>query len=179
MIGNQIGLYIHIPFCSKKCPYCHFFVIPDKESLQEKFLAAFLQEWQLRSPLLKGKQIVSIYFGGGTPTRLPLAYLAKMVAVILSSTVVANCEMTIEANPEDINPELLQALKDLSFNRISFGAQSFNDSELISLGRGHTAKQSINAIQAAYLAGFDNLSIDLMFELPNQTASSWKKTLSQ
>ena len=180
MIGNQISLYIHVPFCSKKCPYCHFFVIPDKEPLQEKFLAAFLREWQLKSPLLKDKQIVSIYFGGGTPTRLSLGYLAKMITVIFSSElVIANCEITIEANPEDINPEFLRALKDLSFNRISFGVQSFNDSELISLGRGHTAKQSRNAIQAAYLAGFDNLSIDLMFELPNQTSSSWKRTLSQ
>ena len=84
MTGNQVSLYIHIPFCSKKCPYCHFFVIPDKESFQKKFLAAFLQEWQLKSPLLKDKQIVSIYFGGGTPTRLSLAYLTKMVTVILS-----------------------------------------------------------------------------------------------
>jgi oxygen-independent coproporphyrinogen-3 oxidase len=177
MIGNQVSLYIHIPFCSKKCPYCHFFVIPDKESFQKRFLAAFLREWQLKIPLLKDKQIVSIYFGGGTPTRLSLAYLAKMIAVILSSEVVVNYEMTIEANPEDVNLELLQALKDLSFNRISFGAQSFNDSELISLGRRHTAKQSIIAIQTAYLAGFENLSIDLMFELPNQTSFSWRKTL--
>ena len=179
MTGNQVGLYIHIPFCSKKCPYCHFFVIPDKESFQKKFLAAFLQEWQLKIPLLKDKQIVSIYFGGGTPTRLSLAYLTKIVEVVLSSKVAANCEITIEANPEDINTELLHVLKDLSFNRISFGAQSFNDNELISLGRGHTAKQSMIAIQTAYLAGFDNLSIDLMFELPNQTLSSWRKTLSQ
>lgn len=181
MIGNQVSLYIHIPFCAKKCPYCHFFVVSDKELFQKKFLAAFLKEWQLKLPLLKSKQIVSIYFGGGTPTRLSLAYLAEMVAVILSSKLdyTADCEMTIEANPEDVNLESLQALKDLRFNRISFGAQSFNDNELISLGRGHTARQSIAAIQMAFLAGFDNLSIDLMFELPNQTRSSWKKTLNQ
>lgn len=181
MIGNQVSLYIHIPFCSKKCPYCHFFVVPDKEHFQKKFLAAFLQEWQLKLPFLKNKQVVSIYFGGGTPTRLAQTYLDKMVTTILSSNVqfVAGCEITIEANPEDINLELLQVLKDLQFNRMSFGAQSFNDNELLSLGRGHTAKESIVAIQKAYLAGFDNLSIDLMFELPNQTLSSWKKTLTQ
>lgn len=143
-------------------------------------MTAFLQEWRLKSPLLKDKQIISIYFGGGTPTRLSLVYLTKMVDVIfLSSKIATNCEMTIEANPEDINPEILLALKDLSFNRMSFGVQSFNNNELITLGRGHTAKQSLLAIQAAYIAGFDNLSIDLMFELPNQTLSSWRKTVNQ
>lgn len=181
MTGNQVSLYIHIPFCSKKCHYCHFFVIPDKELFQKKFLAAFLQEWQLKLSLLKDKQIVSIYFGGGTPTRLSLVYLSEIVTVISSSKLMysSDCEMTIEANPEDVNLELLQLLKDLRFNRISFGTQSFNDNELISLGRGHTASQSITAIRMAHLAGFDNLSIDLMFELPHQTRSSWKKTLSQ
>ena len=181
MIGNQqVSLYIHIPFCSKKCPYCHFFVLRDEEMSQKKFLAAFLQEWQLKLSLLKNKQIISIYFGGGTPTRLAQDYLTKMVTTILSSNLqyASDCEITIEANPEDINLELLQVLKDLHFNRISFGAQSFNDNELVSLGRGHTAKESMLAIQKAYSAGFNNLSIDLMFELPNQTPSSWKKTLS-
>lgn len=181
MIGSQVSLYIHVPFCSKKCPYCHFFVIPDKEVFQKKFLAAFLQEWQLKLPLLKDKQVVSVYFGGGTPTRLAKAYLIKMVTTVLSSAVTfaVDCEMTIEANPEDITLELLQVLKDLQFNRISFGVQSFNNEELISLGRGHTAQQSTIAIQRAYLSGFDNLSIDLMFELPNQTSASWKRTLNQ
>ncbi|MBS0621288.1 MAG: radical SAM family heme chaperone HemW [Verrucomicrobia bacterium] len=176
MIG-EISLYFHIPFCSKKCPYCHFFVLPDQANLKEKFVKALHQELALRLPLIEGKKIVSIYFGGGTPTKLPPKAFQSILEALppLGSDV----EITLETNPEDVSLPLIQEFKSLGINRISMGVQSLDDAELQTLGRQHSAIKALSAIETIQGAGISNLSIDLMFELPGQTLASWERTLAR
>ncbi len=178
MIG-EISLYFHIPFCSKKCPYCHFFVLPDEQNFKEPFVDALLKEWSLRLPQLVGKRIVSIYFGGGTPTKLaPSAYEKILEKIDQSGIQIAeDCEITLEANPEDITRIGMEQYKAAGINRVSLGIQSLDDQELVILGRTHNASKALEAVQTVYDAGIVNISGDLMFELPHQTLHTWEKTL--
>jgi oxygen-independent coproporphyrinogen III oxidase len=179
LLTRDISLYFHIPFCSKKCPYCHFFVLPNEERFKKPFIEALLKEWDLRLPQIQGKRIVSIYFGGGTPTKLePAQYRTILEKIYLSKIAISSdCEVTLEANPEDITMSLMQQFRALGINRVSIGVQSLNDQDLIVLGRAHNACRAVQAIQATYEAGIFNISIDLMYELPHQTAEGWEKTL--
>ncbi len=184
MIGRgdclrDVSLYFHIPFCSKKCPYCHFFVLPNDDKLKEPFLASLLKEWEMRTGQLLNRRIVSIYFGGGTPTKLnPSHYFLLLDAIRTSGIEIASdCEITLEANPEDVSFERMQEFASLGINRVSLGVQSLTEGELFLLGRSHTTHRSLSAIQEVYQAGIHNISIDLMFELPHQTLTSWLKSL--
>ena len=178
-MNRDISLYFHVPFCSKKCPYCHFFVLPNEEKLKSSYIEALHKEWALRLPQIQGKRILSIYFGGGTPTKLePIQYQRILEKIIHSDVEISSdCEITLEANPEDITLGLMQEFKTLGINRVSLGVQSFYDQDLILLGRTHNATRAIEAIQAIYEAGILNISIDLMFELPQQTLKGWIETL--
>lgn len=180
-IGEEVSLYFHIPFCSKKCPYCHFFVLPDKASFKEAFLEGIALEWTLRRPLLEGKHIVSIYFGGGTPSRLLPAQLEKLLLLVRNSglSIAEDCEITLEANPEDVSPSLMSSFAALGINRVSLGVQSLEIGQLALLGRSHNAFQAIRAIEQTYAAGIHNISIDLMYDLPRQSLDGWRETLSQ
>ena len=143
-------------------------------------MPALLKEWAMRLPQLQGKRIVSIYFGGGTPTKLAPADYAHLLQIIRSSglDIAADCEITLEANPEDVDLPLMRAFALLGINRVSLGVQSLLDEDLIVLGRTHTANCSLSAISAVRAAGISNISIDLMFELPRQGVSTWKKVLN-
>lgn len=178
--GNpEISLYFHIPFCSRKCPYCHFYVIANRPLEQGVLFQAFKQEWQLRLPELKDKVVASIYFGGGTPSLFELHYLERLLDLIKqSSNISPSCEITIEGNPEDLHLSKLTAFKELGFNRLSIGVQSFDDTLLAFLKRTHHAKQAFSVIDHSKQAGFDNISIDLMYELPHHSLDSWQNTLS-
>lgn len=183
MIGNcdrDVSLYFHIPFCSKKCPYCHFFVIPNAEKLKKPFVDALLKEWELRIPQLQGKRIVSIYFGGGTPTTLHPSHYQTILETIDHSKVAiaSDCEITLEANPEDVTGPLMQQFRALGINRVSLGIQSLHDPDLILLGRTHPASRGLQAIHTVYASKIFNISIDLMFELPCQTLQGWEKSLN-
>lgn len=181
-IGKRdVGLYFHIPFCSKKCPYCHFFVVPDTHQLKKPFVNALLREWKMRAGALEGMRIVSIYFGGGTPTKLPPSDYAALIEALRASSIefASECEITLEANPEDITLERMREYKAAGINRVSMGVQSLQPSELITLGRGHSPERSLEAVAEIHAAGITNISIDLMFELPGQTLLSWKKTLQK
>jgi len=174
----MVSLYFHIPFCTKKCPYCHFFVLPNQEALKKQFLHALYLEWKQRASFLEGKKIVSVYFGGGTPSLLGSPPIREILSWIAKDAVLAHdAEVTIEANPENTSFALMQELKGAGVNRLSLGVQSLDDAQLRFLGRGHTAKRALEAIQEAYMAGIDNISIDLMYEIPHQTQESWKATL--
>lgn len=177
--GNDISLYFHIPFCSKKCPYCHFFVLPNEEGYKKTFEEALLKEWALRIPQLQGKRIISIYFGGGTPTKLEPSRYQRILEKICHSKIdlSSDCEITLEANPEDISIPLIQEYRALGIDRVSLGVQSLFEQDLILLGRTHTANRAMQAVQIVHDAGIANISIDLMFELPNQIIETWKKTL--
>lgn len=168
----MLSLYIHVPFCTKKCPYCHFFVVPSAG--HEAYLKALEQEWKLIQPLIQDKQIVSLYVGGGTPSLLGPENIAKILSWIPCSG-----EITLEANPDDITLEKMEAFRKAGINRVSIGVQSLDNPLLKTLGRLHTAQKAIEAIQMTAEAGITNITIDLMYELPGQTLSSWQNTLSQ
>lgn len=177
----NVSLYFHIPFCSQKCPYCHFYSLRNCQNLQDIFKKSLRIEWQRRLPFLAKQKIVSIYFGGGTPTLLAPQGIADILEFIHRSDLIIDpdCEITIEANPEKIDLPLLMQLKQMGINRISLGVQSLDDSSLQELGRIHNAQKAIDAIFNAHQAGFTNISIDLMYDLPHQNESSWKTTLDR
>lgn len=178
--GKEVSLYFHIPFCSKKCPYCHFFVLPDKTSFKEAFLKGIALEWAMRRSSLEGKEIVSIYFGGGTPSRLSPQQLEEVLGLVRKSgvSIAEDCEITLEANPEDVSEPLMRAFSALGINRVSLGIQSLEMGQLALLERQHDAFQGIKAIEQTSRAGISNISIDLMYDLPRQSLESWKRTLS-
>jgi oxygen-independent coproporphyrinogen III oxidase len=179
MTGKEVSLYIHIPFCTKKCPYCHFFVQPNSPNSQETFLIALKQEWDLRSPLLLDKEIVSIYFGGGTPSLLPAKEIESILHEIQKgpASISPNCEITLEVNPENVTLLSMQGFLEAGINRVSMGVQSFDDRLLKILGRTHDSKKAKEALDSINRSGISNISIDLMYELPHQTLTTWENSL--
>lgn len=177
---ETISVYVHIPFCTRKCPYCHFYVVPNKQEFHKLLLEALHLEWNRIRSKIQNHEIASIYFGGGTPTLFGAKNVESLLSKISSDAKLSSdCEITIEANPEDVTPELIGQLKRSGINRVSIGIQSLEDSSLIELGRGHNAAQGKKAICNAFEAGIQNISIDLMFELPRQTLQSFERTLQQ
>ncbi|OJU80409.1 MAG: hypothetical protein BGO10_05805 [Chlamydia sp. 32-24] len=175
---DPISLYIHIPFCSKKCHYCHFYVIEHSQSFVDSYIEAITKEIALYKDVLKTHPIASIYFGGGTPSRLQVQEIEKIIHSILAYvTLCDSCELTIEVNPEDVNLPFVKAIKGIGFNRVSMGVQSFHESHLIQLGRTHNANKAESAVNDLYNGGFDNISIDLMYDLPYQIKEDWEKTV--
>ncbi len=163
------GLYVHIPFCKKRCLYCDFFstVLLDR---REEYVQALLQEIKERR-LEAGEPIHTIYIGGGTPSMLTAEQMQSILRAI--GTTDAE-EITMEANPGDLTPDYLNAIRCAGINRFSIGVQSFHDELLQLLGRRHNSEQAIEAVRMAQKAGFDNISIDLMYALPGQTIDMWK-----
>lgn len=178
-LSSFISLYFHVPFCSKKCPYCHFYVTTSKKEAQKRYIEALLKEWKQKLPLLQGRVIYSIYFGGGTPSQLDPTLFSPLFEAIFNSSLIfhPNLEVTFEANPEDLSLTYLKTLKQLPVNRLSMGVQSFHDDTLKVLDRQHNAKTALDAIHFAHDVGFSNISIDLMYDLPHQTIASWSSTL--
>ena len=170
----DISLYFHIPFCYKKCPYCHFFSFSPKSFHIQNFMLSLFLEWQQKQKLLKDANIVSIYFGGGTPTLLDEKEIEKILNWI---SIPSSCEITIETNP-NISKEKIFSLKKMGFNRISMGAQSLDNNDLKTLNRDHTKEDVINTLDDLS-RHFDNISIDLMYDIPHQTKISFAKTLQE
>lgn len=180
MTGKEISLYFHIPFCSRKCDYCHFFVLPDKEESKDRLYSAFCLEWTLLEPLLEDNVLRSLYFGGGTPSLFSPKRIQGLINLIKKTiSFDPNIEITLEANPENITFDLMKAYFDVGVNRVSIGVQTLEPSLLKLLGRTHTEHAAIEAIMNTHASGFENISIDLMYDLPHQTLSHWKNTLSQ
>lgn len=173
---EEISLYFHIPFCTKKCPYCHFYVVLDKESLKDRLLEALLKEISFWDSEIRCKNVCSVYFGGGTPSLFGPQRIKKILNSIPFSS---SQEITLEVNPEETTFSLMQEYHEVGVNRISLGIQSLCDSQLKLLGRLHSAKKAIESVFLAEKAGFENISVDLMYDLPHQTFDSWKTTLEQ
>ena len=174
------GLYIHIPFCLHKCPYCDFYSVPFDADLSRKFVEAFRVEVSCVSEAPPWSKLTfsTLYVGGGTPTVLPIFQLAEILRHCLNSFILENTfEVTVEANPETIGEEQLRTLKESGVNRLSLGIQSLKDEELSSLGRIHTAETALNAYHTARTVGFENIGIDCIFGIPGQSLQSWKDTL--
>ena len=149
-------------------------MLPNQSSLHEEFVKTLLLEWQLKKHLLVNKNIKSIYFGGGTPALLAPHFFEQILGQISFDP---SIEITLEANPENLTFELLQGFKKAGINRLSLGAQTFDDDLLKILSRTHDSKTTLQALAWAHSAGFDNITIDLMYDLPTQTESTWIKTL--
>lgn len=172
------GLYIHIPYCSQKCIYCDFYSVATRKSKKE-YLQALVKEMQNRKSYLSNP-IRTLYFGGGTPTNLDFDEMILVFDSLKSSFDLTKCEeITMEANPEHLNADYLDFLRRKGVNRLSIGIQSFKDSDLKTLCRKHDSTQAIKAFQDARKAGFENISIDLMFNLPNQTSRAWEENLNK
>ncbi len=171
---NGLSLYFHLPFCTRKCDYCHFYVLPDKESFKKKLQEGLRKEWEQRKESITSP-LHSLYFGGGTPSLYP----PESIGEIISWIDPLPQEITLEVNPETISFERLKQYALLGINRISMGVQSFDPHLLSLLSRAHRAEQSKEAILAAKAAGIENISIDLMYDVPQQTLASWEKTLQE
>lgn len=172
-----VSLYFHIPFCTKKCAYCHFYVLPNKESFKQQLMQGLSKEWQKWAPLLKENKIQTIYFGGGTPS----LFGPERIAEILSwmPTLSQNSEITLEVNPEDVSLNLIRDYANAGINRISMGLQSLDNALLEILTRTHSAEKAIEAVYQTAEAGIKNISVDLMYELPSQTIEHWQRTLER
>jgi oxygen-independent coproporphyrinogen-3 oxidase len=174
------SLYFHIPLCTKKCAYCHFYVIPDKPLFQEMLYRGLLMEWERQKKLFEGRQIVSLYFGGGTPALLPSPLLKSLIQRILEETDThPEIEITLEANPENLDSTRASQFLEAGIKRLSIGIQSLDPDLLPTLERSHSASKAIEAVHAAYSAGVQNISVDLMYDLPDQSLESWVRTCRQ
>lgn len=171
------GIYIHIPFCSKKCTYCDFHFSTSFASYESKMIGALISEIKARSSEIK-ESIKTIYFGGGTPSLLKISDLKQILDAIQKNYEVdKNTEITFEANPENINPENVKVWKKTGINRLSIGIQSFDKEDLLWMNRAHNVKESIEAVQIAQRNGISNISIDLIYGLPNMDEKRWLKQI--
>ncbi len=170
------GIYVHIPFCKKKCIYCDFYSVKDVPSLVEEYVQALKKEYAMRKCELSGAAVRSVYFGGGTPSVLPVSMLRDVLSGM--DDIADDAEMTVEVNPDDVDTFYAEALRAIGINRVSIGVQSFSDSELAFLNRRHDAKQAIQAVDVLRKAGFENISIDLIYGIPCQSLESWRRTLN-
>lgn len=167
------GLYIHIPFCHSKCLYCDFYSTADN-SLCDQLIDTIIREFGIRRQEIS-EPFKTIYIGGGTPSILKPDQLSRLCEVLPVGDAE---EFTLEANPEDITPEIVKSWKRLGINRVSMGIQSFDDTQLRSVGRRHTAATALLAIDAIRSNGIDNINCDLIYGLPGQTFESWCNSLS-
>ncbi len=179
MPPNALGLYVHIPFCRAKCSYCAFVSQVCDPSVQHSYVAALCREITAAG----GDFSVpadTVFFGGGTPTLLPAADLARILQAIRETFPLADdAEISLEANPGTVDVAGLKALRQAGFNRLSLGVQSFDDQVLRGIGRIHRAAEAVQAVGMARSAGFENISMDLMFGLPRQSVNSWRETLAR
>ena len=179
-LDAPIALYVHIPFCLSKCNYCDFNTYEGIESLMPPFVDALSTEIELWGKRLDGPDVVTIFFGGGTPSYLPSESITRLFDRIdRSMQIVSDAEITLEANPDDVDSIKSPGWLNAGFNRISIGVQSFYDPILSALSRRHSSVDATDAVKTARDAGFDNISIDLMFGLPKQTLSIWETTLNR
>jgi len=188
---SLVSVYVHLPWCARKCNYCDFNSRPGSEDQRARYLDALMTEIDRRAETLGGSYVRTIFFGGGTPTVYEGGQLAGVLESVVGphppnpplpsgrggNTASRALEVTCEANPETVDLPKLRTLREAGFNRLSIGAQSFHDDELAMLGRGHSAGQTEQAVAAAREAGFDNVSLDLIYALPGQTVERWRETL--
>lgn len=175
---KELELYVHIPFCTKKCGYCDFNSAPAGEAMQKSYVDQLVEEIRSQGKLYTEYYISTIFIGGGTPTILKGTWIANIMSAIYENFVVAaSAEITIECNPGTVSVDKLRFYRHSGINRISLGLQSANDEELQTLGRTHTFKDFLESYQQVREVGFTNVNVDLMYAIPNQTLDSWKETL--
>ena len=172
------SLYVHVPFCRSKCAYCDFNSYAGQEGLIPAYVDALLREAAAWSEA--AETLDTVYLGGGTPSLLPLSQMERLMTGLHGSfTFAADAEVSLEANPESVDLPNLRGLRELGFNRLSIGVQSFDDRELRFLGRVHDTATAEAAYAAARQAGFANVSLDLIFGLPGQRPAQWRRSLEK
>jgi len=179
-----LGLYVHVPFCARRCPYCDFAVTPNARPQQiTDYVAVLRTELDgalRRHAVTDARPISTVFFGGGTPTELHPADLAGLLNLVREgATLAPDAEVTIEGNPETLDAAKLAALRDAGFNRLSLGAQSFDDLALRTLGRQHRAADIVRVMQQARAGGWEDLSLDLIYAVPGQNYDAWCETLQR
>ena len=176
---RPLGLYIHIPFCKQKCSYCDFYSLAGNEDRMAEYVEALCADLSETAQYAAGYAVDTIYFGGGTPSYLGEKHLIRILKTILKKyRVEKDAEITLEANPDSAGDwKMLRSLRRAGFSRLSLGMQSGCDEELKEIGRIHTAAETQAAVAAARKAGFDNLSLDLIYGLPHQTMARWQENL--
>ncbi|MDP4185338.1 MAG: radical SAM family heme chaperone HemW [Bacteroidota bacterium] len=173
------GIYIHIPFCKRKCFYCDFHKSTHFTQKNE-IISGICTEILLRKSYLSEEPVETIYFGGGTPSILPIQDIKTILSLINKTfRVCPDAEITLEANPDDLNPDYCNTLIQAGINRLSIGIQSFNDKDLKLMNRRHCAQDAVDSVKNAQKAGFNNISIDLIYGLPEMKLSDWLLNLDQ
>ena len=185
VVGTPLGLYIHIPFCVRKCHYCDFAAGPAPAAIREQYVETLVE--QIRRSPWRGSPARTVFFGGGTPSELKTPELQRITEALRESfrmvptepPALPECEWTIECNPGTVTEISLAEMRELGFNRVSLGVQTFHDAHLRALGRIHNAQQAREAYAAARRAGFRRLSVDLIFCLPGQTLAEWQSDVEE
>jgi len=170
------SLYVHVPFCVRKCAYCAFYSEPSNGGLFDRYVGALCRELELVAPDLRPR---TIYFGGGTPSLLNMKQWERVLSAMQRLDLSQVREWTVECNPATVSREKAQLLRSGGVNRLSLGAQSLDESLLDRLGRVHTRRMAFESFDLLRQAGFDNLNLDLMFAVPGQTLEIWRKTLAE
>ena len=180
MNKKKLELYIHIPFCAKKCAYCDFLSFPGNVQMQREYMEQLGEEIRLQAASCSEYQVVSIFIGGGTPSILNASDLLELMETLKTSfTILPEAEITMEANPGTVKLDSLKDYRAAGINRISLGLQSADDTELGYLGRIHTFDEFLKTYQRVRMAGFSNVNVDLISAIPGQTLDSWKNTLKK
>ncbi|HYI77148.1 MAG TPA: radical SAM family heme chaperone HemW, partial [Chryseolinea sp.] len=176
---DMAGIYIHIPFCKQACHYCDFHFSTNTTG-HERLIRNIEQELTIQREYLEGEKVNTVYFGGGTPSMISIGELNNILETISKNfTVNPSSEITLEANPDDLTFPKLTDLKSIGVNRLSIGIQSFDDDILKFLNRAHDSSLAISSFGDARNAGFENISIDLMYALPGQDLKAWKRNIDQ
>ena len=175
---QNLGIYIHIPFCLRKCPYCDFYsVANDNKETRERFLSALCKEIEYYG---RGQAVDTVFFGGGTPSILSGGEIERIMSKLREMyRITPDAEISMECNPATASPEKLTTYKEAGINRLSIGAQSFDEDVLKTLGRLHDVSAIGDTVAAARQAGFENISLDLMFGIPGQTQETWQETVKR
>ena len=169
-----MGIYIHIPFCKQKCHYCDFHFSTSLKN-KEELITCLLKEIEIQKSYLNEEIVETIYFGGGTPSFLDAEEISRILNKVYAEfDVISSPEITLEGNPDDFTFQKLQELKQAGINRLSIGIQSFSDVDLTWMNRAHNSSRAIKCVQDAQSLGFDNITIDLIYGLPEMTIEAWK-----
>ncbi len=175
--NKSLGIYIHIPFCARKCAYCDFYSVTNTDSMRD-YTLALVSQIRSKKQVAKNRIVDTIYIGGGTPSLLPPVYLEKILETVYDVFNVSDdAEISMEANPGTLDGVKLAAYRAMGINRLSLGLQSADNTELEKLSRIHTREEFENSFMLARMEGFDNINIDLIYALPNQTKASLEATL--
>ena len=175
---DPISLYVHIPFCTLKCSYCDFNSYAGIDDLMRPFVDALIGEFRLWAPVVEGRAVPTVFFGGGTPSLLPLPEVDRIMSALKGSFAIdPDAEVSFEANPGTVDLDYLRGLVTMGVNRLSFGVQSFHDDELTALDRIHSAEEARQGYRWARKAGFERINLDFIYGLPEQPLERWQATL--